>query len=101
MARPPKHPLRSLTPDERTQLQTLAHSRSDPADRIARAKEMLAVAEGSDFTYPARAAGHSDRQSVAALVVRFNQEGMQSIQGHHGGGPAIQYGPKEKERLLK
>jgi len=101
MARPPKQPLRPLAPDERTQLEALAHSRSAPADRIARAKEILAVADGSDFTHAARAAGHSARQGVAALVVRFNKEGMQAIQGHHGGGPGIEYGPEEQARILK
>ncbi len=101
MARPPKQPLRVLTQDERTQLEALAHSRSAPADRIARAKEILAVADGSDFTHAALTAGHSARQCVAALVVRFNQEGMPAIWGHHGGGPALQYGPKEQARILK
>jgi transposase len=101
MARLPKQPLRPLTQDERTQLEALAHSRSAPADRIARAKEILAVADGSDFTHAALAAGHSARQGVAALVVRFNIEGMRAIQGHHGGGPAILYGPEEQARILE
>jgi hypothetical protein len=26
---------------------------------------------------------------------------MRAIDGHHGGGPALQYGPKEQERILK
>lgn len=101
MARPPKQPLRALTQTERTQLETLAHSRSAPADRIARAKEILAVSNGSDLTHAAQAAGHTARQCVAALVVRFNVEGMRAIDGHHGGGPAIQYGTEEQERILK
>ena len=101
MARPPKQPLRPLTQTERTQLEALAHSRSAPADRIARAKEILAVADGNNFTRAAQAAGHRARRCVAALVVRFNHEGMLAIEGHHAGGPAIQYGPKEQERILK
>jgi transposase len=101
MARPPKHPLRPLAPEERTQLDALAHSRSAPADRIARAKEILAVADGSDFTDAATVAGHSARQCVAALVARFNAEGMSAIWGHHGGGPAIVYGPQEQARILE
>lgn len=79
----------------------LVHSRSAPADRIARAKEILAVADGSDFTHAAAMAAHSARQCVADLVVRFNQEGMRAIAGHHGGGPAIQYGPEEQARILQ
>ena len=101
MARPPKQPLRPITQAERTQLEMLAHSRSAPADRIARAKEILAVADGSDFTHAAAIAGHRARQCVADLVVRFNQEGMRAIAGHHGGGPAILYGPEEQARILQ
>lgn len=101
MSRPPKQPLRPLTPDERTQLEVLASSRSAPADRIARAKEILAVADGIEFTGAAHLAGHSARQCVSALVARFNQEGMRAVQGHHGGGPAIQYGPEEQARILQ
>lgn len=101
MARPPKQPLRVLTQGERKQLEELAHSRSAPADRIARAKEILAVADGSDFTHAAAVAGHSDRHCIADLVVRFNHEGMRAIAGHHAGGPAIEYGPEEQARILK
>jgi hypothetical protein len=101
MARPPKHPLRPLTAEERTQLEALAHSRSAPADRIARAKEILAVEDGSDFTDAAASAGRSARQCVAALVARFNVEGMPAIWGHHGGGPAVIYGKEEQARILQ
>jgi hypothetical protein len=101
MSRPPKHPLRPLTQDERTQLEALAHSRSAPADQLVRAKEILAVASGADFTHAASEAGRHRYQAVAELVLRFNREGMSAIYGHHGGGPAIQYGPEEQERILK
>lgn len=101
MARPPKQPLRLLTPEERTQLEALAHSRSAPADRIARAKEILTVNDGSYFTDAAAAAGRSARQCVSALVARFNAQGMRAVWGHHGGGPAIVYGPEEQARILK
>jgi hypothetical protein len=94
MSRPPKHPLRPLTQDERTQLEALAHSRSAPADQLVRAKEILAVASGADFTHAASEAGRHRYQAVAELVLRFNREGMSAIYGHHGGGPAIQYGPE-------
>ena len=101
MSRPPKHPLRSLTQDERTQIEALAHSRSAPADQLVRAKEILAVADGVDFTHAASEAGRHRYQAVAELVLRFNQEGMSAIYGHHGGGPALQYGQKEQERILQ
>ena len=101
MARPAKHPLRTLTQPERQQLQALARSRSAPADRIARAQEILAVAAGASFGEAARRAGHRCHQCVSALVARFNQEGLDAVWGHHGGGPAIRYGPEEQARILK
>jgi transposase len=101
MARPPKEPLRTLTQAERTELSALARSRSAPADRIARAKELLAVAEGQTFGQAAHQAGRTSRQAVARLVRRFNQEGMQAVAGHHGGGPALAYGAEEQARILQ
>jgi hypothetical protein len=101
MLRKAEHVLRSLTPAESEQLSALAHSRSAPADQILRAKQILAVAAGTRFTEAARQVGRRNGESVAALVGRFNQEGMGAVYGHHGGGPAIQYGQKEQERILK
>lgn len=101
MSRLPNHPLRPLTEVERQELEILAHSRSAPADRIVRAKEILAVHQGATFGQAASLAGRQRYQSVAELVVRFNEEGMNAIHGHHGGGPAVQYGPKKQERILQ
>ena len=100
MARPQKEPLRTLTPSERHEMQALARSRSAPADRISRAKAILAVADGATFGQAAVVAGRQRRQSVADLVRRFNREGMSAIDGHHGGAPAIVYGPEEQARIL-
>jgi len=101
MARLPNHPLRALTTPERQELQALAHSRSAPADRIARAKQILAVAEGATFVEAARRTGRHSNDAVSALVARFNGEGMPAVWGHHGGGPAVQYGPQAAARILK
>ena len=101
MARPPKEPLRTLTQAERYELSALARSRSAPADRIARAKELLAVAEGQTFGQAAHQAGRTSRQAVARLVRRFNQEGMPAVAGHHGGGPSVAYGAQEQARILQ
>lgn len=101
MARPPKEPLRTLTETERQELQTLAHARSAPADQIARATIILAIAEQASFSEAAQIAHRRSRQAVARLVCRYNKEGMAAIYGHHGGGPAIQYGPQEQARILK
>jgi hypothetical protein len=100
MARPQKEPLRTLTPPERAEIEALAHSRSAPADRIARAKAILSVADGATFGQAALVAGRRRRQTIAELVMRFNREGRNAIDGHHGGGPAIEYGPEEQARIL-
>ncbi len=101
MARPQKEPLRPLTTSEREELAVFARSRSAPADRIARARAILAVNNRTTFGQAAQQAGWRRHQSVADLVARFNQDGMLAIYGRHGGGPAIQYGIAEQERILK
>lgn len=101
MARPLKVPLRALSETERTELNALARSRSAPADRIARAQQILAVAEGAHLQQAVQQANRHSRQALARLIRRFNHEGISAIEGHHGGGPAVRYGPKEQERILK
>lgn len=100
MARPQKEPLRDLTETERQELHLLAQARSAPADQIARATLILAIAEGYSFSEAAQKAHRRSRQAVARLVCRYNKEGLSAIYGHHGGGPALQYGPKEQARIL-
>ena len=63
MARPQKEPLRALTDTEQQQLQALARSRSAPADRIARAKALLAVERGATFGQAALARIIHERES--------------------------------------
>lgn len=100
MARPQKVPLRPLTDDERGVLGQLARATSERADSVARAKALLAVADGARFTEAARAAGRRAGDAVAKLVARFNDEGLAAVIPRHGGGPVIRYGQKERERIL-
>src|SRR5438045_6481744 len=76
MAQPHKHPLRSLTGTERAELERVARSASDRADRVARAKQLLAVADGARFTDAARQTGRRSGDAVALLVQRFNALGL-------------------------
>jgi transposase len=101
MARPPKKPLRPLTVAERTTLQRLARAGSERADRVARAKALLAVADGARFTEAARAAGRGCGDTASRWVARFNEEGLAGLDPLHGGGPAVQYGPEAEERILR
>lgn len=100
MAQRQKEPLRSLTTEERAVLLQIARASSERADRVARAKALLTVADGVSFTDAAHAAGRRSGDAVAHLVARFNREGLTALDPRHGGGPPIQYGPTERARIL-
>ena len=74
---------------------------AESAARVARAKALLAVADGAAFVDAARAAGRRSGDAVAHLVERFNAEGMAALDPRHGGGPPVRYGPAERERILR
>ncbi|MGB6846649.1 MAG: hypothetical protein WBG05_00425 [Thermoanaerobaculia bacterium] len=57
MTRRMKDPLRPLTDEEREVLEQISRARSEPASHVARAKALLAVADGQSYTAAARAAG--------------------------------------------
>jgi transposase len=100
MTRRHKDPLRPLTEEERTLLEQISRSQSEPASHVARAKELLAVADGKSYTDAAKAAGRRSGDAVSQLVSRFNQEGIAAIEPQHGGGPQTIYGVAERERIL-
>jgi len=101
MAGRQKDPLRPLTPDERVALEHVSRSRTDPAAQVARATELLAVADGTSYEAAARAAGRQSGDAVAHLVARFNQEGIDAIVERHGGGQPKRYTATEQERILR
>jgi hypothetical protein len=101
MVRPQKTPLRPLNEFERTTLAQVARSGAERADRVARAKERLAGADGARFAAAARAAGRRAGDAVAALVVRFNAIGLAALTARPGGAPPTQYGPDEAARILR
>jgi hypothetical protein len=101
MAQPQKHPLRPLTASERAELERVARSQADRADRVARAKQLLAVADGARFTDAARQAGRRSGDAVALLVQRCNTLGLAALDAQHGGGPPVQYGTAERDRILR
>jgi transposase len=101
MTRRKKDPLCELTEEERNWLERISRSQSEPASHVARAKQILAVAGGCDYTEAAQQAGRKSGDAVAHLVSRFNQEGLNAIVARHGGGPPIQYGVEERERILR
>ena len=96
-----KDPLRALTEDERKWLERISRSQSEPASHVARAKEILAVADGCSYTEAAQRVGRKCGDPVSYLVERFNQEGIAAIQLKHGGGPRQKYTGVERERVLR
>jgi len=100
MTRRKKDPLRPITEEERNWLERISRSQSEPSVHVIRAKEILAVAAGHNYTEAARLAGIQSGDTVARLVERFNQEGLPAIEPRHGGGPAVKYSAVERERVL-
>lgn len=100
MSRRKKDPLRPLTERERDVLEQLSRAQSEPASHVARAKALLAVADGQSYTAAARVAGRRSGDAVSQLVSRFNREGLAAIERRHGGGPPIIYGVEERKRIL-
>jgi transposase len=81
-------------------LTQISRAQSEPASHVARAKALLAVAEGQTYTAAARAAGRRSNDAVSQLVSRFNREGLAAIEPGHGGGPRIVYGVEARKRIL-
>jgi transposase len=101
MTRRKKEPLRMLTEEERTWLEKISRSHSEPATHVARAKAILAVAEGKSYAEAAQLAGRKSGDAISQVVERFNREGIAAIQPHHGGGPKRKYTTAERERVLR
>lgn len=100
MTRRQKAPLRPVTTEEREVLGRLSRAQSEPASHVARAKVLLAVADGQSYIAAARAAGRRSDDAVAQLVSRFNREGLAAIEPRHGGGRPVVYGVAERKRIL-
>ncbi len=90
MTRRQNDPLRPLTEEERRALARLGRASSEPASHVARARLVLAVADGRRFTAAA----------VGRLVARFNRAGLAAIAPRHGGGAVAQYGAAARARIL-
>jgi transposase len=100
MAHPQKEPLRPLTAEEKTLLAQTVRARSERADRVGRARVLLAISSGSSFAQAGREGGFRSGYGVARLVRRFNQQGLAAVVGGRGGAPPLKYGPAERERIL-
>ena len=90
-----------MTAAERRALEQIARAGSERADRVARAKALLAVADGQRFTEAARSAGRRSGDAVARLVSRFNRESLAALAPRHAGGPPVVYDAPVRERILR
>src|SRR3954466_1323113 len=100
MSRRQKDPLRPLSEAERTSLSRLSRSQSAPAAQVARARALLAVAEGQSYTAAARLVGRDVGDTVARWVAGVNREGLAALVPHRGGGHQVRYGEAEQRRIL-
>jgi transposase len=100
MSRRQKNPLRSLSDEERRDLAQLSRSHSAASAQVARARALLAVADGQTYLAAAQTVGRQNGETVARWVARFNQEGLAAVLPRHGGGPAVRYGAPEQRRIL-
>jgi len=58
------------------------------------------VATGAGYTQAARGVGRRSGDAVAALVQRFNADGVEALTPRPGGGPQVRYGEAERARIL-
>ncbi len=101
MARRRRDLLRPLSDQERTELEAVSRLREGSAERVARAKIILAVNEGALYREAAGSAGRRSAEAVAHLVARFNRDGMAALKPRHGGGQPKAYKQAEEERILR
>jgi len=100
MSRHPNDPLRPLTGDEQETLTQVSRSQAAPAAQVLRAQLLLRVAAGSGYQDAARAVGRRSGDAVAALVARFNREGLPALAPRHGGGRRKFYDTQARTRIL-
>jgi transposase len=101
MARQPNHPLRALSAQERECLLSISRSYNEPAAHVARAKALLAVADGCSFSEAARRAGRRSGDAVGQLIRRFNRSGLTMLETRHQGGRQASYSDEHRQRILQ
>jgi transposase len=101
MARQPNYALHALSAQEREGLLAISRSYNEPAIHVARAKALLAVADGCSFSEAARQAGRRSGDAIGQLVHRFNLHGLAALAPRHGGGRQALYSDAERQRILQ
>src|SRR5438445_7700678 len=91
--------LRELTPQERHDLEALAHSRTSPARLVERARIVLAAAEGRRVGDIADGLKLS-RPTISAWVRRFNDGGLAALDDLPRSGRPHTYAEHERAEVL-
>lgn len=100
MATPQKEGLRPVTAEEWAALERLTKASSERLDRVRRALAVLAVAQGAPFVRAAQQAGFQSGTTVANLVSRFNEQGVEALSIAAGRGRKPTYDPAARAQLV-
>ena len=100
MATPQKTGLRPVTAEEWTALERIIKASSERWDRVRRALAVLAVAQGEPFARAAQQAGLKSGTTIAELVGRFNQQGLDALNIGAGRGRKPTYDPGARARIV-
>lgn len=79
MSRSAAEPLRSLTDEERKELQRVSRASSERRIRHQRAVALLAVAQGNSLSEAARLVGWKSHDPVTKVTRRFNRMGLSAL----------------------
>lgn len=100
MGTPQNVPLRVLTTGEQGALERIARASSERADRVRRARALLAVNQGQPFRQAAQMAGLRSGSAVAGLVQRFNAQGVAALAIASGRGRKPTYDATARAQIV-
>lgn len=100
MAHPQKEPLRAVSEQEERELKRLAKATSERVDVVRRARVILAVASGEEFTQAAQQVGLKSGDGVGKLVKRFNAHGLGALWIAAGAGRKSTYTSEQRGRIV-
>ena len=89
-----------ITADQREELQSWAQSRSLPAGYVFRARLILGLADGMSYRDIERTLGAS-APTVSKWKGRFEQSGMEGLQGQHKGSQPRSATPAVQGRVMR
>jgi transposase len=91
--------IRELTDDERETIERLAHSRTEAARLVERAKILWFASQGEKAPQVAKRLG-IDPRTVLTWLKRFNEEGLAGLQDKPRSGRPVTYPPEVVAEVL-